>query len=504
MNDKINQIMEDLIKLDPGFAKHRTELQKILYTLLSARPDPVIDTAFVRKLRVKLLEEMENRPNLNNAWSRFKESFMKKIIVSASAVVVLLVVALVGLQKLQINNSEKGLPSFGSDVRVVRAADGAFGNLATLSLAVGGKGGGGGAAQTDAAVPSTAFGMGGGSGISEKMMPYEPINYKYVYKGEDLNLSSDKLDVLKKQVPDTQSLLSGLQSLGMGLVNMDSFPGSKPQSISFNQQDGYNIYIDFMGGTVSISGYFDGPMYAAESKLACPLDGCPTPAPVKESDIPDDATLIATANQFLADHGISTSAYGQPEVMNDYRVQIQSQLKASPKSFVYWPEYINVVYPLKIQNDEVYDESGNKVGLMVGVNIRSNKVTSVYNLSTQNYEASSYDAVTDPARILKVAEKGGMYGYFGDAQGKIVEIELGTPTLQYVSMWDYQINNSTQQVLVPSLVFPVLKQPTDAGFYRKSVVVPLIKNILDRDTNPGFGGGPVKIMESTASPSATK
>jgi hypothetical protein len=506
MNEKIDKIVGELIKLDPSFASHRQELEKILINLLAVRPDPVINQSFVRKLRVQLLEQMEGKPNLASQWSNFKANFMKKILISASAVVVVLLVAVIGLQKFGIkNNPNKSLLSFGSDVRVSRAADGAFGNLATLSLAVGGKGGGGNAAQTDAAAPSFASGMGGGgSGIGEKMIapyPYEPVNYRYVYKGEDLNLSSPKLDVLKKQIPDAASLSSGLQSLGMGLVSLDSFPGSKAQSVSFNQDNGYNVYIDFTGGTVSISGYFDAMPYAVDSKMICPVDGCPTPDPIKESDIPDDGVLIASANQFLADHGISTDAYGQPEVMNDYRGQIQAQLKASPKSLVYWPEYISVVYPLKIENGEVYDESGNKMGLMVGVGIRSHKVTSVYNLSTQNYEASSYDAETDSSRILKVAEAGGMYNYYGDSQGKTVEIDLGTPTVQYVSMWDYQMNSS-QQVLVPSLVFPVTKQPADGSFYRNAVVVPLIKNILDRDN--GIGGGPIRTLEGTVPPAATK
>jgi len=500
MENRVNQIIEELVSLDPSFAQHRGELEHILANVLSAKPDPVIDANFVRKLRLQLLNKAESQ-KLGSVWSNLRENFMKKIFVSAGIAVVVLLVAVVGLQKLVNvnNNSSSNLLSFGSDVRVSRTADGAFGNLATLSLATGGMGGGGAAPTsaalgTDAAKSSIAYGMGGGAGVSEKMMlpPYEPVNYKYVYKGDELTLPSDKLDVLKKQSPDASSLISSLNSLGMGLVSLDSFPGSKAQSVSFNQDNGYNIYVDFLGGTVSISGYYDVKPLAADSQL-CPVDGCPAPDPIKESDIPDDATLVTIANQFLSDHGISTAAYGDPEVVNDYRIQNEAMLKSNSKALVYWPDFINVVYPLKINDDEVYDESGNKMGLMVGVNIRSNKVTSVYNLSTQNYEASSYDAETDTSKIVKIAEQGGLYGYYAGApEGKTVEIELGTPKLQYVSMWDYQMNSS-QQVLVPSLVFPVTKQPTDGSFYRKAVVVPLTKNILDR-YNQGTGGAPVKIM----------
>jgi hypothetical protein len=418
-----------------------------------------------------------------------------------------LIVAIVGLQLYgNSKNSKLAITSFGSDVRISHAQSGAFGNLATLSLATGGKGGA--APQTAAAPVSTdavqsfpAYGVGGGAmgtGTSGKMIapyPYHLVNYKYVYKGSDLNLTSPKLDVLKKQAPDASSLSASLSALGLGLVNLNSFPGSKVQSVSFNQDNGYNIYVDLTSGMVNISGYFDVKPMAVSSGASdmslCPRNGCLEPSPIKESDIPDDATVIAAANAFLSEHGIATSAYGAPEVSNDFRVQNKAMLFSSPKSMVYWPDSISVVYPYKVAGQEVYDESGNKSGLNVQVSVRSHKVTGVWNLSTQNYQASSYDAETDSGRILKVAENGGLYGYYGDPSGKTIEVELGTPKLQYVQMWDYQMNTS-QQLLVPSLVFPVTKQASDGDFYRKSVVVPLIKSILDRDQN---FGGPIKIME---------
>jgi hypothetical protein len=510
MNEKVQQIIEELIALDPSFGAHRTHLEKLLTSMLNAAPQPVIDEKFVRKLRNDLLSEMENKPNIASVWSKFKDNFMKKTLVSASLAVAVLILAVVGLQQSGVLNKKNAnnILSFGSDVRITHAADGAFGSLATLTSASGT----GGATNATAAplgadsarssIPS-GMGGGGGMGVSEKMIApfYEPVTYKYVYKGDELNLPSDKLDVLKKQSPDAGSLAASLNTLGLGLINLDSFPGSKVQSVSFNQDKGYNLYVDLTQGMVSISGYYD-VMPMAEGKM-CPVDGCPQPEAIKESDIPADDVLISAANAFLAEHGISTDIYGAPEVRNEYRVQNYAQLKASPKSLVYWPEYVDVVYPLKIQNGEVYDEGGSKVGLTVGVSIRTQKVMSVWNLTTQNYEASSYDAETDSARILKIAQAGGMYGYTGEG-GKVVEIELGTPTLQYVQMWDYQMNSS-QQLLVPSLVFPVTKQPSDGSFYRKSVVVPLTKNILDR--NNGVGG-PIQTMEGNSTvatpPAATK
>jgi hypothetical protein len=508
MNEKINQIIKELVSLDPEFGKHRPELEKIIVNLLAIKPDVVVDADFTRSLRLQLLNQLDQKSNSASTWSLFKGNFMKKTIIPALSVMALLVVTIAGLEMYGSYKNKSGLNllSFGSDVRVIHTGDKAFGNLATL-VSTSGQGGGGSANSATPAAPLGSdtrslapSGMGGGGGINEKMIApyYEPVTYKYVYKGDDLNLSSDKLDVLKKQTVDTSALAGGLSNLGLGLISLDSFPGSKVQSVSFNQDNGYNIYVDFNSGMVSLSGYYGiMPLADGATKEICPTDGC-NPTPVEESDIPDDSTIISIANQFLSDHGISTASYGTPEVMNDFRVQNYETLKANSKALVYWPDYINVVYPLKIQDGEVYDESGSKTGMMVGVTIRNNKVTSVSNLTTLNYEASSYDAETDKSRILKVAENGGMYNYYyGDNSAKVVEIELGTPTMQYVQMWDYQ-NNISQQLLVPSLVFPITKQPEDGNFWRKSVVVPLIKNILDRDN--GNSGSPIKTLQGTAVP----
>jgi hypothetical protein len=91
-----------------------------------------------------------------------------------------------------------------------------------------------------------------------------------------------------------------------------------------------------------------------------------------------------------------------------------------------------------------------------------------------------------------------MYSYSADDNGKSVEIDLGTPRMNFVQMWDYK-DNTSQQILVPSLIFPVIKQPDDGSFYRQSVVVPLIQDILNRDT-----GGPVRILNATESAQAAE
>ena len=498
MNEQINQIIDELISLDASFAGHKDELEKILLAILAVRPEPKIDSQFAQMLKNKLLTQnyMEEQQPQKTGWL----SFLNRKFVYASALAAVVVVLIATAAVYYGKISSKGGLSFGSDVRVSHTAEKAFGSLATLTAATG-QGGGGTQSAVSSSAPM-AFGMGGGGGgtaLDAKGMPirYEPVAYKYVYKGDDLSQPSDKLDVLKKQNPNTSALLSDLSPLGLGLVNINSFGSLKLQSLNLTQDNGYNVYVDATSGTVSINGFYD--IMPLNTELCTP-SGCPQPDPIKESDIPSDSTLISIANQFLADHGIATTAYGDPEVQNQYRVINYETLKAQPNALVYWPESISVVYPLKVSDSVVYDESGAKTGLYVNISVRSSKVMGVGNLTTQDYQASAYDAETDPARLLKYAENGGLYNYsYDDPNARVVEVDLGTPTQSYVQMWNYD-NNTSQQVLVPSLIFPITNQVSDPGFYRQSVVVPLIKDILDKNDN---SGAPAKILNGgsgTASP----
>jgi hypothetical protein len=486
MEPKINQIIEELIKLEPEFVSHKAELTTLLSRMLALKPEPVVDAQFVQDLRRKLLSSIDAAPT---SFESLKSNFMKKIMFSAAALGVV-VVAVIAVLTYTNQKNGKGIMNLAtqSAVRITRTGSNAFGSLATLTSAQGLGGGGGSAAPAALNSSKIAMGMGGSSASD---MIYQPTIYNYVYKGDALTLDSDKLDVLKKQKLDLSVGAANLGSFGLGLINLDSFSGSKVQSINFNQDNGYNTYVDLTSGMISLYSYSNEimPLATTDAKL-CPVDGCPSPQPIDPSEIPDDATLISIAQSFVDEHGINTAVYGAPEVMTD-QYTVNNKL-------MYAPETINVLYPLKVSDNEVFDQSGSKTGLMIGIAVRSKKVASVWNLSTREYEASSYDAETDTTKILSIAEKGGIDWYNSDT-GKKVEVDLGTPTIQYVQMWDYNPNYS-QEILVPSLIFPILKQPDD-NFYRKAVVIPLIKDILNRSTN---GGGPIKTLQGTTPPANVK
>jgi hypothetical protein len=156
------------------------------------------------------------------------------------------------------------------------------------------------------------------------------------------------------------------------------------------------------------------------------------------------------------------------------------------------PEVLQVIYPQLLNGQLVWDEGGNsKAGVRVSVNLRNQEVEGIWNLTTNNYESSAYEAIQDFSEVIKIAEAGGWrnQGWFANGQA---EVALGTPTRQLLKITNYQ-NGRSEELIVPALVFPVEKSGSNI-YYRSAVVVPLIKELLAKDS----ASGPVRIMAEPA------
>lgn len=492
MEKHIQQILEDIYQYDSSLKDRESELISIIQEILMLKPDTKFDDVFREQLRARLMNKIK--------FTEPKKIFMRKLNYTFGLVAVM---AILVISTLYVNDQNGNKLSFLTPgVKITKAGERAFGELVNVTAVNGGQGGGGNAAMGATAAPTTdsvksSEALLAAPDAKIAMPIYEATNYKYVYNGEPLNLTEPKMDVLKKQKSESIDLSSWVGSLNLGLINLGSFGNAKLQYATFMQdgQDGYSISVDAINGSVSLYGSW--PVMAVDASV-CPVpmkesntDAFRSPCypqPVKIEEIPADEELISVASQFIADHNISLSAYGEPEVVSDFRVQYEN---AVDKSQVYLPEVVSVVYPLVIEGQTVFDESGNKSGLMIGVHIRNKKVVSVWDLSLQNYQSSTYDTETDASRIMKLVEQGGLYGYVDPSAQRTVEIQLGDPQIELVRMWNYN-NNISEELMVPSLVFPVLKQPVgEQYFYRKAVVIPLIKEILDRNG----GGYPTPLME---------
>ncbi|MBI4127443.1 MAG: hypothetical protein HY459_00080 [Parcubacteria group bacterium] len=482
-------MLEDLYAVDPTLREHEAALTRVTQYLLASRPDAKVDPAFMARLRQKLMEGQVSQAASSRARSipflSFNLISMKQLpqIVGGLAVLTLLVV---GSAYLVTQNQDTFSARSRADIRSV--GERAFGPLA-LSVNPRPESGGGGA--------SAPAGKGGGGLETGESLAspsvvdseiYIPTIYRYAYKGEPLSLPSTEAKVLKRIKGNTLgSQLTGfLNRSGLGLLNFGSFSNPSVQSFQINEERdfGYSIFVDLNEGAISINENWQRwPHPEAE----CQDEACFERYRVKEGDIPADEVLINLANRFLADHGIPTEFYGEPVVNNTWR---EEYLRASDKASFYIPDFATVIYPLKIDGQEVYDEGGFPSGISVNINVRSQRVSGLWGLTTQNYQSSLYGAETDVDRILEIASRGGFRMYpYEDPSAKIVEVELGTPKEALVRVWTYEANLGNE-LLVPALIFPVTKAPEGEAFYTKDVVVPLVKEVLDE----GNGGGPIKIL----------
>jgi hypothetical protein len=354
-------------------------------------------------------------------------------------------------------------------------------NQALGNTAAKGLGGGGGTVAAPSAITDSKIRSesGGGSGVVG--MPYPgPVVYKYIYKGEKLDLSEEKREVFKKNtdVNSGQNITSVLGGMNLGLIDLSKFADANLVNFNLveNKELGYGISVDLSSGFISIynndRGWYDYNNGAVEIKCMGP--GCGGGNGLDISDVPADEVLIKMANDFIQEKNISISQYGEPRVEDFWR---REYALIKDQSFAYVPDVINIIYPLIINDQEVKDMGGGNYGLSISVNIRKNKVSGLYGLGIYNLESSMYEAETDAGKILQIAEQGG-YGYYYYPEGAdVIEVEIGEPKLVYALHSQYS-EGKYSELFVPALSFPILKQPDENYYYRQNIVVPLVKDLL--------------------------
>jgi hypothetical protein len=509
----IKDILDDLYKIDPFLEKYEESVKKAVKELLKSKPDVEIDDKFVMELRERIsdkIEELKFHPQQKRAsfWQIF---FNQKFAYGFGGVLMLML--LVGLvfhftNINTINVSHLGQQTTQSGFNKIALRDNAFGPLTVGNTqAVGGSESTQPSTDTStktsgtvsATGPATGLGGGGGTTYANNAPAAVPIcdtgdcgTYyppKYIYVGDQITLDQNQIEVLRKRnkIEYNGSIPGLLQSFGFGLADINGFEGARVQSVNLVQDKdfGYMIYINFDEGTISIDSYW--PKWPRQQITDCKGEVCTMTLEnwpnISEADVPTDKELISMANSFAANHGIDLSFYGQPEVMKDWISPIP--MRTGEKVMQpYVSDTISIKYPLMINNKNVYDQSGSKFGLTIVVNIRWKKVSGVYNLYLQDYESSMYAAETDFSKILKIAEKGGIYGYYTEG-AKTTDVEIGTPEQAYAVTWEYdQTTQTSKMLLIPALIFPITKSATNYYSYMTKIVIPLAKDLLEQSNVP--------------------
>jgi len=316
-----------------------------------------------------------------------------------------------------------------------------------------------------------------------------------------LSLPAESMEVLKriKGLDSGSGLNQLLSGLNFAALDLNKFSDAKLQNLTLVQDKDYGLtlYIDFGEGNISIGqNYLKWP----NPYLDCRDENCYQAHNLKMEDLPSDETLIQVSRDFLNQLNIDLKAYGEPLVNKQWLENYQG----GPDGVaLYVPEQINVIYPLLINGQYVYDGSGNKQGLNVDINIREMKVIGLYNLTAHNYQSSSYQTA-GAEEIIKLAETGGYnFGYYYSDALNMVDLELGTPSLAWLTLW-HNVDDSMQadELIVPAYVFPITNAAT-ANYWQKSIVVPLIKDLLQENYN-GPRPLPLEMPATTAEPSITE
>ncbi len=501
--EQIQVVLNDLYAIDGGLKTHQAELEKIILDIAALRPEAKFDENFRQQLRGLLMaragelakEKVQRQPIFNIFGARLSYA-----IVGGLGVIVIFVAVGYWLNQKGI----KLIPGQSQPVseqafNKVALADHAFGSLTSegQSAVPQGLGGGGGVATDNNSQPSSSIapvpnGLGGGGGV---MPPYYTY-YKFVYTGAPLELNDKTVEVLRRLGFDQGT--GGLASLlnSFGAINIGSFDSLKVQNVNLAEDKdfGYQISLNIVEGSVYISQ--NSQKWPQPYDLCNGQTLCADRNRVKISDVLADSEVIKIAKDFVASHDIDLDSYGEPEITDTWRVEYE---QIADKNQFYIPESANVLFPLKINGQFVYDEGGNKTGMNISVDYQQKKVTAAGNITSQSYESSNYEAETDAAQILKIVEQG---GYLGNpypvplakpsaSQGttqtvKELDLEVGTPTIEYVAMSNYA-SGKTNFLLVPSLIFPITKTPGDTNYwYQKTIVVPLAKELMDQQITPPY------------------
>lgn len=501
--DKFITILQELYDWNPKLRSKEKELLSLIKTLADSRPDTQFDEQFAADLKKDLLSHrilLDDDEGLEEKFNLFNFNYMrKKLYFGLGAVALCGVAFLFILINKQPGSEVSWNPkeSFSNYDQFVKTEPGAFGSLAKLNqaesqeLTASNLQAGGDTVTTNrnnetvvSSASAPILGMGG-DGVDYLKMILPMHSFEYIYVGEPLELSEEEALVYRRLKGDGSlshqfdSLFAGKK---VGPLDLQNFSGLQTNSISFNENKpfGYSMSIDFKEESIYIGqnwSYWQHEINNCGGDQAC-FDSYR----LKIEDVLSDEELIAIADKFLSDKKINHDSYDEAQIDNFWRLNYEA---SQDKDNYYIPEEISVIYPLKIDEQKVYDQGGDFMGLRVNVNLRHKLVSGVSNLNTARFETSKYILETDAEKIIGAALKNGSRFYYTDDIEK-VSLELGTPSKALVRYWRYE-NNTSEELLVPALIFPV-NNPSASYYGSRYITIPLVKEMLEEIINNNSGG----------------
>ena len=445
MENKINEILNDLYAIDDGFKAHKRELRSLITDLLRSQPDAKFDEVFARRLRADLMTPVGAEP-LASPYVPFFARFQYGAV---GAIAMLLLVAPIAYMitgkpattitdPISIKDISSGLTL---KQQISKKGINAFGPLA---LAPTGSATTSVAGKTDATDP--ALGVTVLSSLAEPVATSTDTSdgsFKFTYTSSSspfkLTDASGTVYKRTKGIESGKQLADIVQNANLGLANLSAFSKLTFTDIDLaeNRPYGYAVSVNFEEGAVAIS---KNPAMWPEAK--------------SDADRKDDASYTSIADTFLRDHSIYMSSYGKPFVAST-------------------SEAIIMTYPLIVGGLPVHDVGGDRYGLQIAVDTRENKVISVDNLTSQTYESSQYELETNmDSLIAAINDK-----YVKASAGVTVkEIYLKNPEKVLTRYWVTK-DGVSSELYVPAIIFTVDNQENNK-LLPAHIVVPVVKSFL--------------------------
>lgn len=414
----------------------------------------------------------------------------KKGLLIGSAIVIILLASVWIEKEKFLPESEQKLPEVTFNSGVTKVSDESFGALSQVAanesvqpLSTNGIGGGGGG--TDSGVS----GERKETSVSEISMPTpSQFAYHYIYNGEDFSIEETQKNVFKriKNADIGKAFAQYITNINTDLVDLSKFQDVNIESLNLveDRDFGYSVYFNFQDSSAYIGQNWKR---WPNPYLKCSEQKCYDENHLNISDVPADEEIVQISDSFMQDYGVDMKMYGKGEVLQNWREQYDFAKKQSVEDLkMYIPDTISVIYPTILDGEIIYDQSGNKAGVYVNVDIRNRKVSSASSLRAQIYESSSYEIENNVEKLIAYAEEGGAYKEYayGDAE-KTVDIMLGTPQQGLMEMYSYdEAKGDSVEYYIPALFFPIEKISDDSiYYYRQAVIVLLVPDMMQY-----FGG----------------
>jgi len=512
MKPDIKIFLEDLRSNTKKSNLTGKDARLIVEEFLKIKPEAELDFEFKKNLKanIVLCFGVKNNSKIISTFSIINNIIMNKIRVLVPISVVVLAIASVATFSYFKNPSTR----LAGGETIIEVSSNAFGSLSSAENISGGAplGMGEGSMASDSygissqaplamessrsatAVAlesvskkqSSIAGFGGGSAVSNDMdkMIYEPVFYDYSYSG-DLALEDEYVGVLKRVFIPTNSSGVGniLKQVDLKVADLRAFSSAQIDNINLREDTdlGYFININIKEGSVSI--YENWSKWKYPYQTCYGDEKCVNSSQLTINEMISDDEILRIADEFLKNYGIDKSSYYEPKIMNEWRVWYDQAVSSGSAPYV--PESVQVMYPLMVEGEPVYDQGGSPYGMSVNVSIRHKKVSGVWNLRVNTYQKSSYGAVKDKEDILNAIKSYGNYYYNNDSSGSAVVLELSEPEKIMAVFYNYnQETMESQELLVPALKFTVLNPPQEGYYYQKEIIIPLAKELLDQRLGP--------------------